>query len=234
MQLWHTFPCHSKRTWTLREAFKSLCLLNMVPEQYQCQKKIKNFNFLLFSCVADTFEWFPANVHIPMVIVPFPWSLEKWQRFHCINNILCLKNHAKIYGYGIIMDNTFSWVLHIHIKHSTFWYEKELSITTVFQDSHLILNFRTTCTKMKLGHDTYLLCRNSSRVSLQCWGEILGCPSTVPSQWLWMWYPQGKKEWLLTPPSFSLKPVEYSGPWEQKILQLCFSMAVNKYAQSYK
>jgi hypothetical protein len=87
---------------------------------------------------------------------------------------------------------------------------------------------------MKLRHDTYLSCRDSLWASLHWWGEILGCPSTVPSQWLWMWYPWGKKEWVLRPPSFSLKPVVYSGIWEQQILPWCFSTAVNKQAQSYK
>jgi len=56
----------------------------------------------------------------------------------------------------------------------------------------------------------------------------------VSSQWLWRWYPRGKKEWLLRPPSFSLKPVVYSGTREQRIHQWYFSMAVNKYAWSYK
>jgi len=96
---WYKLPCHSKWSWTLTEAFKISVLTVHSFRAVSLSEKIKNFHFLLFFCVSDTFEWFPANVCIPTVIVPLPWSLEKW------HYTVCLKNHAKMYGYRITVDN---------------------------------------------------------------------------------------------------------------------------------
>lgn len=115
---WYTLPCHSKWRWALPEAFKISVLTAHGSRAVSLSQKIKNFHFLLFSCVSDTFEWFPANVCIPTVIVPFPQSLEKLQRFHFINYTVCLKNHAKIYGYGITVDKGYLFLGSSH-SHKT-------------------------------------------------------------------------------------------------------------------
>jgi len=128
--------------------------------------------------------------------------------------------------------DTFSLVLNIHIKQTTFWYEKELYIPTVFQDSpwfwisvqhvpkwssDMTRNFHvgTPCGSVYSDEEKLLGFLPQSQVN-DCGGGTH----------------EGRKSNFLD--SSSVKPVAYSGTREQQILQWCFSMAVNKYAQAYK